>query len=255
MILEASPESSALVRAATVAILYLHIGGGTTGILSGAVALATSKGARLHRVAGNIFFVSMLIMSAIGAMVSPFLPKPQWANVFIGALTFYLVATSWITIRRQEGNVGHFEIGAFIVALSISLGALATGTLAINAPKGMIDGLPYGAAFGFAAVWGMVATADLKVILRGGVFGRQRIVRHLWRMCVALLIAVVSLFLGQAQLFPTSVRGTGLLFVPGIAVLGSMLFWLARLRFAKRGDRLTVSAQRQSAPSPPTTAY
>jgi hypothetical protein len=51
-------------------------------------------------------------------------------------------------------------------------------------------------------------------------------------MCVALLIGATSFFLGQPQLFPEAVRGSFLLFVPEIAILGLLVFWLIRLRFA-----------------------
>jgi uncharacterized membrane protein len=255
MILDVSPDSSAVVRGAATTILYLHIGGGLAGIASGATAMLMRKGGQAHRVVGNVFFVSMLIMAFIGAVVSPFLPEPQWVNVFMAVFVLYLIATSRATVRRNESSTGRFELGAFIVALSIAITALVVGTLAVSKPNGTIDDLDYRVAFGFGAVWTLVAIADCKLILRGGVSGAQRLVRHLWRMCVALLIAVVSLFLGQAQMFPTSVRGTGALFVPAIAVLGSLLYWLWRVRFAKRGKRFTVPAQLPSVPSPPTTAY
>src|SRR4051812_26505195 len=132
MILEVSPESSALVRGATALVLILHISAGGIGLLSGATALLSRKGARLHRLAGNAFFVSMMIMSTIGALASPFLPTPQWANVFVGAFTFYLVSTAWITVRRKENSVGRFEIVAFVFAASFALVALALGTLVVN---------------------------------------------------------------------------------------------------------------------------
>jgi len=254
MILEVSVDSSWWVRAAAAAIVYLHIAGGTLGIIAGAAALSVTKGGRTHRIVGDVFFISMTIMATIGAVVSPFLPKPQWANVFMGALTCYLMATSWMTIRRQEGRVGRFEYGAFIIASSIALAALVGGAQAMNMPNGMIDGLPYQVAYGFAATWTLVAAADLKMILRGGVFGAQRILRHLWRMCVALLIAVVSLFLGQAKVFPEWIRGTGLLFLPVLAVSGAMIFWMLRVRFAKRWRQAPTRSPLQSAPSPPTTA-
>lgn len=69
------------------------------------------------------------------------------------------------------------------------------------------------------------------MILRGGLHGVQRIARHLWRMCVALLIAMFSFFLGQQQLLPESVRGSFWPFVPEILVLGLMIFWLCRVFF------------------------
>jgi hypothetical protein len=233
MILEVSADSSAFVHASAAALLMTHIAAGGLGIVSGALALLIKKGGRWHRTAGNVFFASMLIMSSIGAVASPFLPKPQWANVFIGALTFYLVATSWMTIRRKENSVGAFEYGALSVATSIALAALVAGTTAMNMPNGMIDGLPYGVAYGFAAVWALIAASELRNILRGGVSGTQRIVRHLWRMCVPLLIAVASFFIGQSKLFPETMRGIGVLFLPVVAVLGSLIYWSIRVRFGK----------------------
>ena len=52
------------------AISNLHIILGTVGLVAGAMALFSAKGAKLHRKVGNVFFVSMLIVSAIGAYVA-----------------------------------------------------------------------------------------------------------------------------------------------------------------------------------------
>lgn len=40
------------------------------GLLSGAVAMSSRKGFRWHRVAGNVFFVSMLTMATAGAYMA-----------------------------------------------------------------------------------------------------------------------------------------------------------------------------------------
>jgi uncharacterized membrane protein len=226
MSLYVSPESSWLVRSAAEAILMAHVSGGVVGLLSGATALLVPKGQRLHRIAGNVFFVSMLVASAIGACVSPFLPQPAWGNVAMGVFVFYLVATSWVTIRRNEGSVGSFEIGALLVVVgtagfAVMLGLRGTRS-ATSSP---------GSIFLFATIAALAAAGDLRMILRGGVLGAQRIARHLWRMCFALLIGAISLFLGQPQLFSASVHKSGVLFVPEIAVLGLLIFWLVRVRF------------------------
>lgn len=55
MILHVTAGSSWWLFAAANLILFLHIAGGTVGIISGAVALLSRKGGRLHRVAGTIF--------------------------------------------------------------------------------------------------------------------------------------------------------------------------------------------------------
>lgn len=190
MILEVSPASSGLVRAAAEAILILHISGASLGLLSGAVALSVRKGGRLHRIAGNVFFVSMLTMTAIGACVAPFLPQPQRGSAIGAIITFYLVATSWATVRRKEGTAGRLEIGALLVAIGAASADVMLGLQAANSPTGMLEGVPTPAYFVFASIAGLAAAGDLHMILRGGLRGAQRIARHLWRMCLALLIAM-----------------------------------------------------------------
>ena len=237
MILQVSAGSSWLVRGAAALILIVHISGAGIGLLSGAAALLFRKGGRLHRIAGNVFFVSMLTMCAVGACVAPFLPQPQWSSVFVAVLTAYLVVTSWVTIRRKTGGAGPFEIGALLVASSVALACYTSGLMAALRPTHLPSDGPTAAYFVFGTIAALAAALDLRLILRRGVFGVQRITRHIWRMCVALLIAAFSFFLGQQQIFPASVRGSPLLFVPEIAVLGVMLFWLVRVRFNKAFSR------------------
>lgn len=231
MILEVSPHSSALVRGAAELILIVHISAAAIGLLAGATALAVRKGGRLHRLAGNVFFVSMLTMAAIGASVAPFLPQPQRGSAIGGVITFYLVATAWATVRRKQGTVGRFEVGALVVAISAASADVVLGLQAANSPTGMLEGAPAPAYFVFASIAGGAAAGDLRMILKGGLRGAQRIARHLWRMCVAVLIAAFSFFLGQQQVFPESLRGSFWLFVPEMVVLGLMIFWLCRVLF------------------------
>ncbi len=47
-------------------------------------------------------------------------------------------------------------------------------------------------------------------------------------MSLALFIAAGSLFLGQPKVFPARLRGSPIMFVPELAILGLMLLWLAR---------------------------
>src|SRR4051794_3591599 len=99
--LHVPPGSSCWLFAVANLILLLHIAGGAVGIISGAMALATRKGGRGHRVAGMVFVVAMLVMAAIGAATSPFLPVTSMPNVTAGMLTLYLVATGWMAITRR----------------------------------------------------------------------------------------------------------------------------------------------------------
>ncbi|HEY0300324.1 MAG TPA: hypothetical protein VGC36_03280, partial [Rhizomicrobium sp.] len=197
-----SPDAPALLRGAAEAVLILHVGGGTLGMISGAAALLARKGGRWHRVAGTTFFASMLIMATIGAAASPFLPVPEMANVVAGILTLYLIATSWVTIRRRDGGIGAFEKAGFVVALGVVAAGLGFIAAARNSPTGTIANTPPQAFYVFVLVGGIATASDLKVLLKGGISGAARIARHLWRMCIALTIASGSFFLGQQKMMP-----------------------------------------------------
>lgn len=219
-------------------ILLFHICAGTLGLLSGAVAMSFRKGSRRHRVAGNVFFISLLGMSAAGAYMA--FMKSQMNNVFGGVLTFYLVATAWVTARRRDGETGIFDLGALLVALAVGAGLVTYGLEAANSQTGLKDGVPAGMYFFMGSVALLSAAGDVRMLLRGGVFGAHRIARHLWRMCFALFIAAGSLFLGQQQVFPALLRKTNVLFLPSILPLILMIFWLFRVRFTNAYKRKSV---------------
>jgi len=71
------------------------------------------------------------------------------------------------------------------------------------------------------------------MLTRGGISGRQRITRHLWRMCYALFIATGSFFLGQQQVFPVFLRGSIFLTIPALLPLPLLIYWFLRVRFSK----------------------
>ena len=230
------PGSPLLLRVAADFVLFLHIGGGTVGIASGFAALALRKGSRAHAVAGQVFFVSILIMAAIGAVVSPFLP--QRANVVPALFTLYLVATGWRAVRDRSGRADVFEIGGLIFVL----GAVATGlTFALEAslsPTGLLDAERPSTYLTFTAFPVFAAALDVGVILRGQISRAHRIARHLWRMGFALFIATGSLFLGQPKVFPAALRGSPIMFLPELVIVAALIFWLVRvLVFSGRGPR------------------
>jgi len=212
------------------ALLMLHICGAITGLLSGTAALIFRKGFRWHRAAGNVFFVSMLVMSASGASIAAFI-KPNMGNVFGGVVTFYLVATGWLTVLRKEGETGIVEYGLLLLALAAGGGGLLFGWEAAHSMTGLKEGYPPGPylVFGCLSMW--AAALDVRLLVRGGLSGAPRIRRHLWRMCVAFLIAALSFFLGKQQHFPVAIRGSQLLNLPMILILVVMIYWLVRVRF------------------------
>jgi uncharacterized membrane protein len=239
MHLQFSPDAPLALRATAEAALVLHIGGGAVGLGAGAVAMAARKGGRIHRLAGKVFLASMLVAMTIGAVVSPMIGQP--ANGIGGVLAIYLLLTAWITIRRPAGRVGRAEWLLLLAPMAAVVVDLAFGWIASHRPRGVLDGVPYQAGYALAAVSALALALDLKVILRGGVSGAQRLARHLWRMSVALFFASASLFIGQPQVFPPSLRGSPLLIALGVAPLVAMIYWLVRVRRLRPNNPLKAS--------------
>ena len=95
----------------------------------------------------------------------------------------------------------------------------------------MDNGSPAFMSFVFAGILLLAAAGDIRMLARGGISGRPRVVRHLWRMCFALFIATGSFFLGQPQVFPPALRGSVYLVVLAVFPLPLMVYWLIRVRF------------------------
>ena len=152
-------------------ILLFHICAGTSGLLSGAVAMSFRKGSRRHRVAGNVFVISMLSLSSSGAFLA--FMKSQMNNVFGGVLTFHLVATAWVTARRRDGETGIFDWVALLVALALGAVIVTYGLEAANSQTGLKGGIPAGMYFFLGSVALLSAAGDVRMLLRGGVFGAQ----------------------------------------------------------------------------------
>jgi uncharacterized membrane protein len=225
-------------------ILFIHISSATVGLLSGFMAMAFRKGSRWHGAAGTVFLVSMISMSLSGAYAAEFI-KPIKANLIAALLTFYLVSTGWWAAKRRDPKPGRFDLGALLFIFVIGASGLAYGFEAANSATGTKDHMPAVIYFVFGTVALLCATSDVRMFIRGSLSGGHRIARHLWRMCLALLIATASFYPGQAKLFSASIRTTNLLYVPHVLLIGSMLFWLVRVS-ARRRAKVKEIARRDT---------
>jgi hypothetical protein len=210
--------------------LFLHIAGGTSGILSGFAASFLRKGSRRHGFAGNVFVVSMLLLSTTGTYMA--LLKHEPGNVMGGALTFYMVMTAWLTARREGRGTNMLDWGGLFVVLILATCELTYGTQAALSPTGMKAGYPPGPYFMLGTVAVLATVGDIRMLVRRGVSGTQRVARHLWRMCFAFFVAASSLFLARQQYFPDLMRRTGTLYLLSFLPLFLLIFWLVRVRFA-----------------------
>jgi len=229
MNLHAPADAPLALRLAADALLVLHIGGGTVGMIAGSAAMLVRKGSRLHRLAGNAFTGGMLTMATIGAGVAPFLNEDQWTNTTAAVFTLYLTTTAWAAGKRRDGQAGRFERNALFVPVGIV--AMAVALALFSAARQVGEDLATVYVFGVLSA--LAVAGDLNLQRQGGLSGASRIARHVWRMSFALFVALGSFFFGQQAFLPDAIRGTLIPAVPVLSMAALGAFWFVRTRFPR----------------------
>ena len=117
--------------------------------------------------------------------------------------------------------------------LSLTATELTWGLEAAISPTRLKYDYPPGPYFFMGSVAALATLGDIRMMVRHGISGTQRIARHLWRMCFALFIASASIFLARQHLFPAFMRKTGMLMVLSFLPLVLLIYWLIRVRVGK----------------------
>lgn len=226
--------------------VMFHAAAGGTGLLTGIVALIARKGSGPHRTAGNIFVAAMITTGVSAVYLG--LTRDQSGNAVGGVLVVYMLATAWVAAKRRDNQSGLFEICAFAISATGAAGAFYFTLQASANGTALLGGIP---GFIMSAVAALTAALDLRVVLRRGLAGKQRIARHLWRMHLGFFAAVGSFFPGQLQFFPEfiqQIKPTIVLFLPCFTILGLMLYWLVRVLFTRWFDEGEPATRDNPAP-------
>lgn len=232
-------------------ILAAHICGGILGLTSGAAALSLPKGSRSHALAGKVFVVSMLTMAMGAAYLA--IVRHQPGNFWGGILTLYLIGTAWLTARRRDGTTSKLDWAAVLIPLAVGILSWIAGLAKMRSPTPPADGVPAGMQLFMGTVMLLAAAGDIRMLLRGGLSGRQRIARHLWRMCFGLFIAAGSFFLGGAnrplrllsavgigQHLSPAVFNTPLYLILSVLPLIFLIFWTIRVRYTSSWKKMSI---------------
>ena len=234
--------------------LLVHIWAGIFALPSGAAAMIFRKGSPRHVLAGKVFVASMLTMSSAAVYLA--ILNDEAPNILAGTLTLYLITTAWLTARRKEGETSKLDGVALLVPLTTGVWSWAVGLEKLLSHVPSKDGVPLGMNFFMGSVMLLSAAGDIRMLARGGLFGTQRMARHLWRMCFGLFIAAGSFFLGGnnrplrllsaarlGQHVPRPLLITGVYLFLSMLPLILLIFWLVRVRFANAYKGKAIPAE------------
>jgi len=212
-------------------IVLIHFIAGSIAIIAGFTALIFPKKPSVHRFAGNIFLVSMLMLGMTSIYVA--YTRTIMLSLINGVFICYLISTSWMAIKQKPKIIGYFEKISAFVGGTVALMLFKFGLQAAHSDIGKLNGFGPEVFYFFATIATIAVIFDIKMILSGGLTRPQLIVRHLWRMCFPMFMATAAFFLGQAKLFPDPLRKIELLAIPVVLVMLFSGYWLFRSLFTK----------------------
>src|SRR3712207_3839891 len=178
----------------------VHIAAGGLALVAGFVALYAAKGATIHRKAGTVFVYAMLAACVAGFAIAVVRGVAPAVNVPAALLTGYMVITAVTTLRPRGPRSRALDVTAMLTALAVAATSLAFAFEAF-ANGGTRKGMPAFPFVLFGVVGLLAVVGDVRMIRSGPLQGARRLARHLWRMSFALLVAALSFFIGQAQVF------------------------------------------------------
>jgi hypothetical protein len=216
-------------------LLAIHITGGSLAIISGFTSIFALKGAPLHRRSGRIFLYSMLALGITGIIIA--IIRSQPGNISGGSSVVYMVGTGVLTLRRRDQRSVWLDAAAVALGIGVFYFSLSMGLRIFHTPTGRINGVPYQIFFFFTVVMLLAVLGDLRMMLKRGLQGRQRIVRHLWRMSFSLFIASGSFFIGQAKVIPKPIRYWPALITLAVLPLVMLIYWVVRVSFSQWSRR------------------
>lgn len=100
-------------------LLYIHIVTGTSALLTGAVALLTKKGNKVHRNAGIIFFYSMLGVTFSALIISTIKSIP-----FLFAISVFSLYLNYTGYRALKNKTGEYKWYDWVITTLSVLTAL-----------------------------------------------------------------------------------------------------------------------------------
>lgn len=168
---------------------FLHVGCGFAAVAGAIVALAVRKGSTLHKRAGWIFVIPMVVAAVTALIFEVEFDEPRPLAVVWSIATLYLLATSILALRssRESGHVAE----KILIVVPLVLFAFSAAVLFRSVISGSLGQIPGPALH--AGIFAAMVIGDIRLILARYRQRPKYIRRHLFRMLMAFAFAIRAL--------------------------------------------------------------
>lgn len=209
--------------------LVFHICAGAIALLAGYSVIVARKGQMAHKYLGRVYVVAMLALGLTGTYIAIIREIPL--SMLNGLVLCYFVLSSINTIWQTPKQTNAYDKLLFILVILITIGFGWNSYLITQLESKELGGFGIEAYIVFGVVMVLCCFGDCRFLIRGGLSGNSRLVRHLWRMFFPLLMSTAAFFLGQAKHFPESIQRIEFLLIPVILVVVTTVYWVIKMRF------------------------
>ncbi len=182
-------------------LTLLHVCSATVGLLSGFTTIAFRKGSGLHGAAGSVFF-RIYAQYVRSWCVHGGIHQTEQRQCDGRRFNFLSGCHGMGGRQAQRADCRHFRLERAPHRIGDRSCRRDLGPRSGDQQEWFERWISPFLYFIFGSIALLFAASDVRMVVRGGVSGAQRIARHLWRMSLALLFAMLSFYPSRAHLFP-----------------------------------------------------
>lgn len=169
---------------------FLHVGFGFLAVAGALTALSARKGSPLHKRAGWIFVVPMIVAALTALIFEAEFDRPRPLAVLAAVATVYLLATSLLSLRNGWRYTPIFE--KFLVVVPIGLFAI-TAMVLFRSIQTDLSGPVLGPTL-HGGIFLALLVGDFRLFSNRPLDRLRWIKRHLFRMLLAVAFAIRAVF-------------------------------------------------------------
>ena len=219
--------------------IILHIIFGALSLLVGYAVILCPKGKTSHKYLGRIYVVSILVLGLTGTYIALIVNVP--ISMLNGLVLCYFVLSALNVIYQAPNRTNLFDKLLLVYSSALVIGFVWYSYQTTKVADGKLGGFGIEAYVAFGSVMLFSAIADFRYLLSGGLGGRSRLIRHLWRMFFPLFMSTAAFFLGQSRHLPEALRSIEFLLLPVGFVILSAIYWVLKIK----GNKLSLQLEKK----------
>ncbi len=209
-------------------IIWFHLLFGSTALLSIFVAMSCKKGSKAHRLAGNIYVISMLLVLIAATLLS--ILNSNLFLFLVALFSGYMVYTGWRLASNRNQQFNKIDKAVVLSMLLVSVSMVGVGIWMYFQDQALatvisVFGL-IGGGFALVDINRLKQKPQTPEVIPGWPAGQERIVLHITRIGGACIATITAVFVVNIQTKPEYIAWL----LPTAIAIPLIFYWVKRIR-------------------------